>query len=114
MHYIEAYHIYNFPGIMFVEFFGKEYLQAMDKYYYPPVLCAGGVPDGKSNINESAPNVLFMHCKKLEVDLTQKRPSQLQSGFVQVQAVAHLLLPGFRVTPFVQWRFLVNNELGCK
>ena len=52
--------------------------------------------------------------KKLEVDLTQKRSSQLQSGFIQIQAVAHLLLPGFRVTPLVQWRFLANNELVCK
>ena len=29
-------------------------------------------------------------------------------------AVAHLLLLGFRVTPFVQWRFLANNKLGYK
>ena len=55
-----------------------------------------------------------LHCKKLEVDLTQKRSPQLQSGFIQIQAVAQLLLPGFRVTPPVQWRFLANNELVCK
>ena len=58
--------------------------------------------------------IVKVHCKKLEVDLTQKRSSQLQSGFIQIQAVAHLLLPGFRVTPLVQRRFLVNNELVCK
>ena len=56
----------------------------------------------------------LLHCKELEVDLTQKRSSQLQSGFIQIQAVAHLLLPGFRVTPLVQWRLLANNELVCK
>ena len=54
------------------------------------------------------------HCKKLEVDLTPKMSSQLQCGFIQVQVVVHLLLQGFRVTPLVQWRFLANNELGCK
>ena len=50
-----------------------------------------------------------LHCKKLEVDLTQKRSSQLQSGFIQIQAVAQLLSPGFRVISLVQWRFLVNR-----
>ena len=55
-----------------------------------------------------------IHYKKLEVDLTLKRSSQLQSGFIQVQVVVHLLLQGFRVTPHVQCRFLANNELGCK
>ena len=42
---------------------------------------------------------LFLHCKKLEVDLTPKMSSQLQCGFIQVQVVVHLLLQGFRVTP---------------
>ena len=49
------------------------------------------------------------HCKKLEVDLTLKRSSQLQSGFIQVQVVVHLLLYWFSVTPLVQWRFLPNR-----
>ena len=31
------------------------------------------------------------HCKKLRVDLTLERSSQLQSGLIQVQAVVHLL-----------------------
>ena len=31
-----------------------------------------------------------IHCKEMEVDLT----SQLQSGFIQVQVVVHLLLQG--------------------
>ena len=38
--------------------------------------------------------------QKLEVDLTLKRSSQLQSGFIQVQMVVQLLLQGFNVTPF--------------
>ena len=38
--------------------------------------------------------------KKLEVDLTLKRSSQLQSGFIQVQVVVQLLLQGFCNTPF--------------
>ena len=34
---------------------------------------------------------MLIHCKiKLKVDLTQGLSSQLQSGFIQVQAVAHL------------------------
>ena len=33
----------------------------------------------------------------LEVDLTLKRLSQLQSGFIQIQGVVHLLLQGFSV-----------------
>ena len=41
-----------------------------------------------------------VHCKKLEIDL--KWSSQLQSGFIQVQVVVHLLLQGFSVTPLVQ------------
>ena len=49
--------------------------------------------------------------KKLEVDLTQEMSSQLQSGFTQVQAVAHLLLPWFRVTPLVLSRFQQNMNL---
>ena len=40
--------------------------------------------------------------------------SQLQSGFIQFQAVAHLLLSLFRVTFLVQWKFLANSKLGCK
>ena len=40
--------------------------------------------------------------------------SQLHSGFVWVQAVAHLLLPWFRVTSFVQSRFVAKDELGYK
>ena len=44
-------------------------------------------------------NIIY-HCKKLEVDLTLKRSSQLQSGFIQVQVVVQLLLQGFSVTPF--------------
>ena len=55
-----------------------------------------------------------LHCKKLEVDLTLKRSSQLQSGFIQVQVVLHLLLQGFSVTTLVHWRCLANSELGCK
>ena len=43
-----------------------------------------------------------LHCKKLEVDLTLNSSSQLQSGFIQVQGVAHLLLQAFSVTPLVQ------------
>ena len=42
----------------------------------------------------------YLHCKKLEVDLTLKRSSQLQCGFFQVQVVVQLLLQGFTVTPF--------------
>ena len=42
-----------------------------------------------------------VHCKKLEVDLTLKRSSQLQSGFIQVQVVVQLLLQGFSVTTLV-------------
>ena len=44
--------------------------------------------------------VQTIHCKKFEVDLTLKRSSQLQSGFIQVQVVVQLLLQGFSVTPF--------------
>ena len=40
--------------------------------------------------------------------------SQLQCGFIQVQTVSHLLLLWFSVTPLAQWRFPVNNELGCR
>ena len=35
----------------------------------------------------------------LKVDLTLKRLSQLQSGFIQIQGVVHLLLQGFSVHP---------------
>ena len=44
------------------------------------------------------------------VDLTLKRSSQLQSEFIQVQVVVHLLLQGFSFTPLAQERFLANNE----
>ena len=54
------------------------------------------------------------NCKTLELDSTQKMSSQLQSGFIQVQAVAHLFLPWFKVISLVQWRFIANNELGWK
>ena len=43
-----------------------------------------------------------------------QRLSQLQSGFIQVQVVIHLVLQGFSVTPLVQWRFLVKSKLGCR
>ena len=43
----------------------------------------------------------YIHCNKLEVDLTLKMSSQLQSGFIQVQAVVQLLLQGFSVTTLV-------------
>ena len=49
----------------------------------------------------SSLQVKLHHCKKLEVDLTLKRSSQLQSGFIQVQVVVHLLLQGFSVTTLV-------------
>jgi len=35
----------------------------------------------------------------LEVDLTLKRSSQLQSGFIQVQVVVHLLCKGLVLHP---------------
>ena len=38
----------------------------------------------------------FYTVKNWRLILTQKRSSQLQSGFSQIQAVALLLLPGFR------------------
>ena len=52
-----------------------------------------------------------LHCKKLEVNLTQKRSSQLQFGFIiqllpQLQDLYHLpLLPQCRVTVFVYSKF---------
>ena len=47
--------------------------------------------------------------KKLEVDLTMSSQLRMHSGFILVQAVAHLLLPRFRVTSLSQSSFL---ELG--
>ena len=47
--------------------------------------------------------------KKLEVDLTMSSQLRMHSGFILVQAVAHLLLPWFRVTSLSQSSFL---ELG--
>ena len=52
----------------------------------------------------------FCTVKILEVDLTLKRSSQLQSWFIQVQVVVHLLLQVVSVTLLVQLRFLANNE----
>ena len=45
--------------------------------------------------------VIGFTVKKLEVDLTVKWSSQLQSGFIQVQVVVHFLLQGFSVTTLV-------------
>ena len=45
---------------------------------------------------------VILAVKILEVDITQEMSSQLQSGFIQFQAVAHLLLSWFRVTSLVQ------------
>ena len=53
---------------------------------------------------------LILHCKKLEVDLTQEMSSQLQSGIQ--------LVPGGCLPPSVMVQgyipCLVSNELGCK
>ena len=53
-----------------------------------------------------------MHCKKLEVDLTQEDVIQLHSGFIMVQTVAHLLLPWLRVIPLSQSSIVAKYELG--
>ena len=47
-------------------------------------------------------HALYIVVKKLEVDLTLQRSSQMQSAFIQVQAVVHLILQVFSVTPLVQ------------
>ena len=52
--------------------------------------------------------------KKMKVDLATKKSSQLQSGFIQVQAMARNLLAVFRVPLLFQCKikFLANNKLG--
>ena len=62
-------------------------------------------------------NNIYLLCTyivKLEVDLAQENVIQLHSGFIWVQAVAHLLLACFRVTPLFQSSSLEKYELRCK
>ena len=62
-------------------------------------------------INDINTKMSCAHCKKLEVDLTEEISSQLPSGFIQVQAVDHLLLPWFPC-PVKQTVNLVANQFN--
>ena len=64
-------------------------------------------------------------CSRIrKVEETTKQQAQSIGGWfnsrnvisvaVWFQVVAHLLLSQFRVKSPVQWKFLANNELGCK
>ena len=55
----------------------------------------------QSTDREEESLVIGFTVKRLEVDLTLKVSSQLQSGFIQVQVVVQLLLQGFSVTTLV-------------
>ena len=56
--------------------------------------------------------IISINVKKLKVDLTQGVSSQLQLGFIPVQVVANLLLPGFcpclgKVPPKREMKFIL-------
>ena len=55
----------------------------------------------QSTDREEESLVIGFTVKKLKVDLTLKRSSQLQHGFIQVQVVVQLLLQGFSLATLV-------------